>query len=57
MNARFKEKGDKKTQFVHTLNGSGMAVGLCLIAVMENYYDPADGGVFIPEVLKSYMSG
>ncbi|MEM7618617.1 MAG: serine--tRNA ligase [Pseudomonadota bacterium] len=57
MNARFKEKGDKKTQFVHTLNGSGVAVGRCLIAVMENYYDPADGGVFVPEVLKPYMSG
>jgi len=57
MNARFKAKGDKKAQFVHTLNGSGLAVGRCLIAVMENYYDPTDGGVFIPEVLKPYMGG
>ena len=57
MNARFKAKGEKKTQFVHTLNGSGLAVGRCLIAVMENYYDPTDGGVFIPEVLKPYMGG
>ena len=57
MNARFKAKGDKNTQFVHTLNGSGLAVGRTLIAVMENYYDPADGGVFIPEVLKPYMGG
>jgi len=57
MNARFKAKGEKKAQFVHTLNGSGLAVGRCLIAVMENYYDPTDGGVFIPEVLKPYMGG
>lgn len=57
MNARFKGKGDKKTQFVHTLNGSGVAVGRALIAVIENYYDPADGGIFVPEVLKPYMGG
>ncbi len=57
MNARFKDKSDKKTQFVHTLNGSGLAVGRCLIAVMENYYDPEDGGVFVPQVLKPYMGG
>jgi len=57
MNARFREKGDKKTQFLHTLNGSGVATGRALIAVMENYYDPADGGIFVPEVLKPYMGG
>ncbi len=57
MNARFKVKGEKQTQFVHTLNGSGLAVGRCLIAVMENYYDATDGGVFVPEVLKPYMGG
>jgi len=57
MNARFKEKGEKKTQFVHTLNGSGLAVGRTLIAVMENYYDPTDGGIHIPDVLKPYMGG
>jgi len=68
MNARMRAKGDpsspdglrragKQTQFVHTLNGSGVAVGRALIAVMENYYDPADGGVFVPEVLKPYMGG
>lgn len=57
MNARFKEKGEKNTKFLHTLNGSGVAVGRALIAVMENYYDPKDGGVFIPEVLKPYMAG
>lgn len=57
MKARFKRKGEKNTEFVHTLNGSGVAVGRALIAVMENYYDPADGGVFVPEVLKPYMRG
>lgn len=57
MNARFKAKGDKATTFVHTLNGSGLAVGRALIAVLENYYDPADGGVFVPDVLKPYMGG
>lgn len=57
MNARYKDKGDKNTQYVHTLNGSGLAVGRCLIAVMENYYDPKDGGVFVPKVLQKYMGG
>lgn len=57
MNARTRAKGEKQTQFVHTLNGSGLAVGRTLIAVMENYYDPTDGGVFVPDVLKSYMGG
>lgn len=57
MKARFRKKGDKETQFVHTLNGSGLAVGRTLVAVLENYYDPADGGVFVPNVLKPYMGG
>ncbi len=57
MNARCRAKGEKETKFVHTLNGSGVAVGRALIAVMENYYDPADGGVFVPDVLKPYMGG
>lgn len=57
MNARTRVKGEKETRFVHTLNGSGVAVGRALIAVIENYYDPADGGVFVPEVLKPYMGG
>ncbi len=57
MNARCRPKGEKNTRFVHTLNGSGLAVGRALIAVLENYYDPTDGGVFIPEVLKPYMGG
>lgn len=57
MKARFRKKGEKDTQFLHTLNGSGLAVGRALIAVMENYYDPADGGVFVPKALKPYMGG
>lgn len=57
MKARYRKKGEKDTQFLHTLNGSGVAVGRALIAVMENYYDPADGGIFVPEVLKPYMNG
>lgn len=57
MNARCRPKGEKQTRFVHSLNGSGVAVGRALIAVMENYYDPADGGVFVPDVLKPYMNG
>ena len=57
MNARTRKKGEKETRPVHTLNGSGVAVGRALIAVIENYYDPTDGGVFVPEVLKPYMGG
>jgi seryl-tRNA synthetase len=57
MNARCRPKGEKNTRFVHTLNGSGVAVGRALIAVMENYYDPADGGIFVPDVLKKYIGG
>jgi seryl-tRNA synthetase len=57
MNARCRAKGEKITRFVHTLNGSGVAVGRALIAVLENYYDPSDGGVFVPDVLKPYMGG
>lgn len=57
MRARFKRHGAKETEFVHTLNGSGLAVGRTLVAVMENYYDPADGGIFVPKVLQPYMGG
>lgn len=57
MNARMRAKGEKETKFLHTLNGSGTAVGRALIAVMENYYDPADGGIFVPDALKPYMGG
>ena len=56
MDARYRPKEGKGTAFVHTLNGSGTAVGRALIAVMENYQD-ADGSVTIPEVLRPYMGG
>jgi seryl-tRNA synthetase len=56
MDARYRPKEGKGTAFVHTLNGSGTAVGRALIAVMENYQDE-DGGVTIPEVLRPYMGG
>lgn len=53
-NIRFKEAGQKGTQFVHTLNGSGLAVGRTMAAVLENYQQP-DGSVQVPEVLQSYL--
>jgi seryl-tRNA synthetase len=57
MNARYRpEAGDGKPMFVHTLNGSGVAVGRALVAVMENYQQ-ADGRIMVPEVLKPYMNG
>jgi seryl-tRNA synthetase len=56
MNARYKPKGAKDTRFVHTLNGSGVAVGRALIAVLENYQE-ADGSIRIPEALLPYMGG
>ena len=58
MNARFRRggDGDKRPEFVHSLNGSGLAVGRCLIAVMENGQE-ADGSVTIPEALRPYMGG
>ncbi|EDQ04391.1 Serine--tRNA ligase [Sulfitobacter indolifex] len=56
MNARFKPEGGGKPQFVHTLNGSGLAVGRCLIAVLENGQQ-ADGSVRLPEVLAPYLGG
>ena len=56
MDARYRPKEGKGTAFVHTLNGSGTAVGRALIAVMENYQNE-DGSVTIPEVLKPYMGG
>ena len=57
MNARYRPAGETKgTRFVHTLNGSGLAVGRTLVAILENYQD-ADGGVRIPTVLKAYMGG
>jgi seryl-tRNA synthetase len=56
MNTRFKGKGAKETRFVHTLNGSGLAVGRTLVAILENYQE-ADGSITIPEALQSYMGG
>lgn len=56
MNARFRVAGDKSVAFVHTLNGSGIAVGRALIAVMENGQQ-ADGSIIVPEVLRPYMAG
>lgn len=53
---RFKPKGAKKTDFVHTLNGSGLAVGRTVVAILENFQQQ-DGTVIIPEVLRPYMGG
>jgi seryl-tRNA synthetase len=56
MKARFRPEGEKGTRFVHSLNGSGVAVGRALIAVLENYQQ-ADGSIAVPEVLRPYMGG
>jgi len=56
MNARFKPEAGGKPEFVHTLNGSGLAVGRCLIAVLENGQQP-DGSVALPAVLHGYLGG
>jgi seryl-tRNA synthetase len=56
MNARFRPADGKSTRFVHTLNGSGLAVGRTLIAVLENYQQ-ADGSIEIPTALRPYMGG
>ncbi|MBC7662703.1 MAG: serine--tRNA ligase [Caulobacter sp.] len=56
MQARFKSNATSKPEFVHTLNGSGLAVGRTLVAVLENYQQ-ADGSVTIPEALRPYMGG
>ena len=56
MNARYRPEGSKKTEFVHTLNGSGLAVGRTLVAVLENCQEE-DGSVVVPEALLSYMGG
>jgi seryl-tRNA synthetase len=55
-NIRYKPKGSKKTEFVHTLNGSGLAVGRTVVAILENYQQP-DGTVVVPEVLRQYLGG
>jgi seryl-tRNA synthetase len=55
-NIRYKPKDGKKTDLVHTLNGSGLAVGRTVVAILENYQQP-DGSVIIPEALRPYMGG
>ena len=56
MDAKFKRKDAKKPEFVHTLNGSGLAVGRTLVAVIENYQNE-DGSITVPEVLRPYLGG
>lgn len=56
MNARYKPAGEKQTRFLHTLNGSGLAVGRTLVAVLENYQQE-DGSVIVPDALAPYMGG
>jgi seryl-tRNA synthetase len=56
MDARFKKAGDKGTRYIHTLNGSGLAVGRTLVAVMENYQQEG-GAIAVPAVLQPYMNG
>ncbi|HEY4162832.1 MAG TPA: serine--tRNA ligase, partial [Dongiaceae bacterium] len=56
MKARWRKAGEKATRFVHTLNGSGLAIGRTLIAILENYQQ-ADGSVAIPAALRPYMNG
>jgi len=56
MNARYRPEKDKQTRFLHTLNGSGLAVGRTLVAILENYQQ-ADGAILVPDALKPYMGG
>lgn len=56
MRARYRRAGERQTEFVHTLNGSGLAVGRTLVAILENY-QCADGSVVLPEVIRPYMDG
>ena len=56
MNARYRKEGEKKPAFLHTLNGSGVAVGRAMLAVMENHQNE-DGSITIPAVLRPYMGG
>jgi seryl-tRNA synthetase len=56
MKARSKAKGAKETEFVHTLNGSGLAIGRTMVAILENYQQ-ADGSIAVPEALQPYMGG
>ncbi|CAH9055494.1 Serine--tRNA ligase [Pseudoalteromonas holothuriae] len=56
MQARFRRQGEKKPELLHTLNGSGLAVGRTLVAILENYQQ-ADGSVVVPQALRPYMGG
>ena len=56
MGGRFRPKEGKGTNFVHTLNGSGVAVGRAMIAIMENYQE-ADGSIIVPPAIRPYMGG
>lgn len=56
MNARYRPESEKQPRYIHTLNGSGLAVGRTLVAVMENYQN-ADGTITVPDVLRPYMGG
>ena len=56
MKARFRNPETNEIDLVHTLNGSGLAVGRTLVAIMENYQDK-EGNIHIPEVLKPYLGG
>jgi len=56
MNTRYRSKGGKALQFVHTLNGSGLAIGRTLVALLENYQQP-DGSIAVPESLRPYLDG
>jgi len=56
MKARYRAKGEKSPKFVHTLNGSGLAVGRTLVAILENYQQE-DGSIIVPPVLQPYMGG
>ena len=55
-NIRFRREANAKPEYVHTLNGSGLAIGRTVAAILENYQQ-ADGSVVIPEVLRPYMGG
>ena len=56
MGARYRPKGSKDVRYVHTLNGSGLAVGRTLVAILENYQNP-DGSITVPDALQPYMGG
>jgi seryl-tRNA synthetase len=55
-NLKFRRKTSKKAEFLHTLNGSGLAIGRTVAAIMENYQNP-DGTITVPEALRPYMGG